>query len=249
MTTYTISELAKIASVTPRTIRYYVAEAVLPSPNKDGRTAVYGQVHLARLQLIKLLKDEYLPLHEIRSLLEGLDHQAVLDLLEEKQLEDKPSQPEASAKAYLKTLLNPSDAPSSPPPMMRHRAAQRKTEPLSKSPSEAKRLPPEDRLDAIGSAAKIEAEVATETGLEMSVAPVPEQHEALSPAPSPSLNQEEGMFSGIQKPEASVSQWQRYQISPDIELHVREDHDKPNLAGKIQHLIEMAQRLFENNKE
>ena len=66
MTTYTIGELANAADVTPRTIRYYVSEQVLPVPNKEGRTAIYDHTHLARLQLIKRLKDEYLPLHKIK---------------------------------------------------------------------------------------------------------------------------------------------------------------------------------------
>jgi DNA-binding transcriptional MerR regulator len=62
----TIAELAERAGVTPRTIRYYVAEGLLPPPGGSGQHRVYGQAHLDRLQAIRNLKAAYLPLHEIR---------------------------------------------------------------------------------------------------------------------------------------------------------------------------------------
>src|SRR5882672_2759069 len=65
-TELTIAELAERAGVTPRTIRYYVAEGLLPPPGGSGQRRVYGQEHLARLEAIRNLKASYLPLHEIR---------------------------------------------------------------------------------------------------------------------------------------------------------------------------------------
>jgi DNA-binding transcriptional MerR regulator len=114
--TYSIGELADQAQVTTRTIRYYVTEGLLPTPDKEGRVAEYGPEHLARLQLIKILKDEFLPLQEIGALLEALRYQEVLDLLDQKRQQDTP--PPDTAKAYLQTLLQPAPAPQ---PMMRHR--------------------------------------------------------------------------------------------------------------------------------
>jgi DNA-binding transcriptional MerR regulator len=61
-----ISELAERAGVTPRTIRYYVAEGLLPAPSGRGQRRAYSTEHLARLDLIRELKAAYLPLHEIR---------------------------------------------------------------------------------------------------------------------------------------------------------------------------------------
>ena len=64
--TYTIGELAEAAGVTARTIRYYTAEGLLPPPETQGKYARYSADHRNRLALIALLKDAYLPLHEIR---------------------------------------------------------------------------------------------------------------------------------------------------------------------------------------
>lgn len=117
---YTISELAEAAEVTVRTIRYYIGEDLLPSPDGGGRVAIYHQGHLARLKLIKLLKDEFLPLHEIRALLSGLDDRAVAELLADKQTQSPPPSPApSSAKAYLQTLLQPPDSPGSN--LLRHK--------------------------------------------------------------------------------------------------------------------------------
>lgn len=64
---YSLDELAREADITPRTIRYYIAEGLLPPPESIGRNARYGQDHRDRLRLIGQLKDQYLPLKEIRA--------------------------------------------------------------------------------------------------------------------------------------------------------------------------------------
>jgi len=58
--------VAHRAGVTPRTVRYYVAEGLLPPPSGRGQRRAYGQSHLERLETIRRLKEQYLPLHEIR---------------------------------------------------------------------------------------------------------------------------------------------------------------------------------------
>lgn len=64
--TYSLDELANEADVTPRTIRYYIAEGLLPPPLSPGRNARYTQEHLNRLRMITQMKARYLPLKEIR---------------------------------------------------------------------------------------------------------------------------------------------------------------------------------------
>lgn len=68
---YLIGELAELAGVTPRTIRYYTAEGLLPPPATRGKYASYGPEHLERLRQIAMLKGDYLPLAEIRRRLEA----------------------------------------------------------------------------------------------------------------------------------------------------------------------------------
>lgn len=66
-----IGELAQRASVTRRTIRYYVEIGLLPPPAGAGKAAVYGQDHLERLETIKALQGYRLSLEEIRDRLAG----------------------------------------------------------------------------------------------------------------------------------------------------------------------------------
>jgi DNA-binding transcriptional MerR regulator len=64
---YSLDELAREADVTQRTIRYYIAEGLLPPPDSAGRNARYTSEHLDRLRLIGRWKEAYLPLKEIRT--------------------------------------------------------------------------------------------------------------------------------------------------------------------------------------
>lgn len=68
---YSIGELARLAGVTPRTIRYYTGEGLLAPPEARGRYASYSGAHLRRLRAIAELKAAYLPLSAIRERLAG----------------------------------------------------------------------------------------------------------------------------------------------------------------------------------
>lgn len=63
--TFSLQELADAAGVTPRTIRLYISEGLLPSPGL-GRDARYTQVHLDRLALIKEQREKHISLAGIR---------------------------------------------------------------------------------------------------------------------------------------------------------------------------------------
>jgi DNA-binding transcriptional MerR regulator len=98
-TVYTIGDLADLAGVTPRTIRYYTAEGLLPPPDTRGRYALYSEEHLLRLQLIARLKDAYLPLGEIKAQLDQLSSAQVEQLLAEHTA--PAPEPSTSAADYL----------------------------------------------------------------------------------------------------------------------------------------------------
>jgi Ca-activated chloride channel family protein len=68
--TYRLPELADAAGVTPRTVRYYIAQGLIPSPGRLGASTRYGREHLDRLQLIRTLQDQGLSLAEIRARLD-----------------------------------------------------------------------------------------------------------------------------------------------------------------------------------
>jgi DNA-binding transcriptional MerR regulator len=98
---YTLQDLADLTGVTPRTIRFYVAQGLLPSPGRVGPGVTYGPGHLARLRLIRQLQREHLPLAEIRARLESLDDAAVVAIVEAPGTPPTPG----SAADYIRAVL------------------------------------------------------------------------------------------------------------------------------------------------
>ena len=80
---FTISELAEAAATTPRTVRFYTAEGLLPPPDSRGRFALYSTEHLDRLNLINKLKSAFQPLNAIRERLQQMSAADVRAILAE----------------------------------------------------------------------------------------------------------------------------------------------------------------------
>jgi DNA-binding transcriptional MerR regulator len=70
---YTIDELASVARVPSRTIRFYQAKGALMPPEIKGRVAYYGKAHLERLKLIAQLQDKGLRIDAIGELVASID--------------------------------------------------------------------------------------------------------------------------------------------------------------------------------
>jgi DNA-binding transcriptional MerR regulator len=68
---YAIQDLADLADVSRRTVRYYVQEGLLPAPLGVGRGPHYNQAHLDRLLQVKALQADGRTLDEIRAALSG----------------------------------------------------------------------------------------------------------------------------------------------------------------------------------
>ena len=98
-TQFELPDLCDQAEVTVRTVRYYIAQGLLPSPGQTGPGARYGQGHLDRLRLIRKLQREHLPLAEIRRRLEVLSDDEVAALLGDVMPASKPG----SALDYVRT--------------------------------------------------------------------------------------------------------------------------------------------------
>lgn len=106
---YTLAELADLAGVTPRTVRYYLSQGLLPGVGVAGPGTKYDDRHLSRLRVIKRLQREHLPLAEIRRRLEALDDAAVATLADE-----PPEPPTDSALDYLRRIGAASGPPATP---------------------------------------------------------------------------------------------------------------------------------------
>ncbi|MEO5964963.1 MAG: MerR family transcriptional regulator, partial [Candidatus Limnocylindrales bacterium] len=101
---YSLAELARLADVTPRTVRYYVAQGLLASPGAAGSATRYSEGHLARLRLIRRLQREHLPLAEIRSRLERLGDEEIGKLLGSDNADAPPPAP-AETLAFVRDLM------------------------------------------------------------------------------------------------------------------------------------------------
>src|SRR6476469_4308586 len=107
---YSLTELADLGGVTPRTVRYYLGQGLLPAVGPSGPGSKYGTAHLARLRLIRRLQAEHLPLAEIRRRLDELDEVEIRELAADEQ----PAPPQDSALDYLRAVLNGPGAAASP---------------------------------------------------------------------------------------------------------------------------------------
>jgi DNA-binding transcriptional MerR regulator len=129
---YRLNELTDVTGVTSRTIRFYIAEGLLPPPQGAGPASVYTSAHRDRLRLIGILKDQYLPLREIRRRLATMtDAQVRAELQAQQQVEEvampaapASAPPAASAGApgnsaadYLDSVLNRDARPVPPRPV------------------------------------------------------------------------------------------------------------------------------------
>lgn len=105
---FDLGELADRARVTPRTVRYYISQGLLASPEGRGPAARYDETHLSRLLLIRQLQRQHLPLAEIRRRLGELSDGEVRSLVEANPGQMRPS----SAIEYIRSLGERSLPPS-----------------------------------------------------------------------------------------------------------------------------------------
>lgn len=176
---YSLTELADLANVSPRTIRYYISQGLLPGPGTVGPGAKYDDTDLARLRVIKRLQLDHLPLAEIRGRLEDMDDDEVV------QLDHAPPAPPAdSALDYLRRIR--------PPQSIAERPAMYRMSKL-----------------------------------------LPTEPAAAAPAPAPDLRLER-------------SQWERIELAPDIELHIRRPLAR-STAKRVDRLISIARDLLEED--
>ncbi len=220
-----ISDLAKETGVSVRTIRYYIMEGLLPSPQVRGRYSVYDDTYLHRIRLIKILKDAYLPLSKIRELLSNLTPEEIKSTLENYEKEPPllnvpfPANLSAdmasglSAKEYIRRVRDSQGPPSRP-------ARLYQSENLVKAQP---KTPVEPELDIKGFSESIEE---------------------LDGSPSTTLpaflrDVAQGVENEENEPGSSSQNWVRIEVAPGIELNIRED-----VYQRRKHQIEELLKLF-----
>lgn len=98
-----------------RTIRYYMAEGLVQTPEeKQGTASVFGYLNLLQLLTVKKLQAEHLPIRKIRELVAGKSEQELETLLGIGSTTKKSR--ETEAKRYLESLLAPTPVTEAAPP-------------------------------------------------------------------------------------------------------------------------------------
>ena len=102
-TDYSIADVAAVTETPVRTIRYYIAQGLLPSAGRTGPAARYDDAFVSRLRAIRRLQEAHLPLSIIQTTLDGLDEAGLREIVE------RPEQaPPDSASEYVRRLLGES---------------------------------------------------------------------------------------------------------------------------------------------
>lgn len=89
---FSLSELAEAWTnehpddlISPRTLRYYISVALIEGPGRVGPGKHYGERHLKRLEVIRLMQENGRTIDEIRSLLAGLETNKIPDVIQEQK--------------------------------------------------------------------------------------------------------------------------------------------------------------------
>ncbi len=75
----TVDELAAAAGLTVRTTRYYASLGLVPAPQRRGRLAYYGDLHLAYLELVRALQEHGFTLQAVEGFIAALPAEATVE--------------------------------------------------------------------------------------------------------------------------------------------------------------------------
>ena len=212
----TIEGLAEQAGVPVRTIRFYIAEDLLAGPRGRGMAARYGEEHLLRLRLIRRLVDQRVPLAEQRARLNRLSLDDVRSLLAEEDrrtAELRLAEAAPSPKDYVSALLERAQARHAPKPMAAPPAAS------AAAPARA----PADPVE-LSEASERSGALAPSTPAAAGGRPQPSSSgPARSAAVPDPLAPARPLASQTGEPGEA---WQRWELAPGVELHVRADAER-----------------------
>lgn len=231
-----LTELTREAGVSVRTVRYYIAEGLLPPPVGGGPASHYTAAHLDRLRLIARLKAAYLPLKEIRRRLDGLDDAEIRRRLATEQPTEERAAPEDDAKAHLDRLLGERPAPTGPPTQP-PAAARLGVWGLRDSASPAADAPP--AAAAFLNATANDPSVPTPSGFPPSVPMLGRAYPAAFPGSDP------GTETADPTDDQSVhaDAWRRVPLGDDAELLIREGTYRRR-RDRVEWLIAWARKVF-----
>lgn len=235
--TYSISDLARLTGVNVRTIRYYLAQGLLPASGESGPGAHYGEGHLDRLRLTRRLQQQHLPLAEIRRRLSELTDAEAASVLATTQAPE--ASPTTSALDYVRSVLeasSSSEPPSAPTPAIKPTTPATRPTTLAASPALARLLkagPPAPSLAAGYAAIGMLSEESETHHPPVAIAKAPQ---ALPPMPA-----------GPEPATPERSQWERLSLGPNIELHIRRPLGRLE-QRRVERLLTIARQVLKEEK-
>jgi DNA-binding transcriptional MerR regulator len=225
-TPYTIADLARLTGVTPRTVRYYVAQGLLPGPDATGRGAHYDEGHLARLRLTRRLQRQHLPLAEIRARLSTMTDDEVASLA---STDSAPAPPSTSALDYIRTVLGGVETTASQP-----------------APSAVSVAEPPGTPLYLRTMVDASSLTSPESPALPVTAPAP-----TTPAPATAPSGGAPAAPTTQPPEPPSlerSQWERLSLGPNVELHIRRPLSRHE-QRRIDRLITIARQVLKEEQQ
>lgn len=228
---YSIGDLAGLAGATARTIRYYVAQGLLPPPVGVGPGAHYTDDHLGRLRLIRRLQRQHQPLSEIRQRLASLGEEDVAALVAG-DVAEEAAPPADSALEYLRAVLAARDRTPTPGR-------------VALAPPQATSGPPMPVSPAPASMPAPSAAAGPARLLRAFAEKAPPPASAPTPAPGPAPAAPATPETAEPEPPATEqrSQWDRIGLTPNIEIHVRRPLGRLE-NRRVERLITIARQLL-----
>jgi DNA-binding transcriptional MerR regulator len=103
MADFDINALCEQTDVSARTVHFYIQQGLLAPAGSPGPGARYGEGHVARIKLIRLLQKQHLPLAEIAKRTKGLTDEQVAALIA--ATKQRLSEPRGTALDYIRGVL------------------------------------------------------------------------------------------------------------------------------------------------
>jgi DNA-binding transcriptional MerR regulator len=268
--TFTIADLSRLTGLNVRTIRYYLAQGLLPASREPGPGAHYGQGHLDRLRLTKRLQQQHLPLAEIRTRLAAMTDEEVASVAVGPV---DPVAPSTSALDYVRGVLGSSGSSDAPrvsafalpamaaPAVAPTAASLERPLPAAAPPartsaartlvSEARGMPT-TRIPDGDAATGLES--AVPTGLESAAPPVagmpttriPDGDAATGLVPAAPTHRPT-RASQPEPPTLERSQWERLSLGPNLELHIRRPLGRLE-QRRVERLITIARQVLKEGQ-
>ncbi len=248
---YSIADLARLTGVNVRTIRYYLAQGLLPASGESGPGAHYGDGHLNRLLLTRRLQEQHLPLAEIRRRLAELTDLEIATLVAAPAETERAST--SSALDYVRTVLGaatasgrqpganlagawPAPAPVAMPtsagaPSLLRRAVDASRFIVAEAPAM-----PGLRDEPAGGAAAAPGPAATRGSATAGPAATPGPAAASRPTAAP------------EPPGPERSQWERLALGPNVEIHIRRPLSRLE-QRRVERLITIARQVLKEDNQ